>query len=70
MVGSYFNQSHLDVMTGVDHLIELGIADGNQLIMMGWSGGGHMTNKSITHTNHFKGAPSPINGSLPCTQGE
>ncbi|MCY4058590.1 MAG: prolyl oligopeptidase family serine peptidase, partial [Gammaproteobacteria bacterium] len=48
MVGHYFRQSHLDVMTGVDHLIELGIADGDRMAKMGWSGGGHMTNKIIT----------------------
>ena len=50
MVGSYFNQSHLDVMTGVDYLIDEGIVDPNKLIKMGWSAGGHMTNKIITHT--------------------
>ena len=27
MVGHYFEQAHLDVMTGVDYLIQLGIAD-------------------------------------------
>ncbi len=58
MVGHYFNQSHLDVMTGVDHLIELGIADGDRMAKMGWSGGGHMTNKIITHTDRFKAAAS------------
>lgn len=58
MVGSYFNQSHLDVMTGVDHLIGLGIADGDRLVKMGWSAGGHMTNKIITHTDRFKAASS------------
>lgn len=58
MVGHYFNQSHLDVMTGVDHLIELGLADPERMIKMGWSGGGHMTNKIITHTDRFKAASS------------
>jgi len=58
MVGHYFNQSHLDVMTGVDHLIDLGIADPARMIKMGWSGGGHMTNKIITHTDRFKAASS------------
>jgi dipeptidyl aminopeptidase/acylaminoacyl peptidase len=28
------------------------------MIKMGWSGGGHMTNKIITHTNRFKAASS------------
>ena len=58
MVGHYYRQSHLDVMTGVDHLINKGLADGDRMVKMGWSGGGHMTNKIITHTDHFKAASS------------
>ena len=58
MVGHYFGQSHLDVMTGVDYLIELGIADGDRMAKMGWSAGGHMTNKIITYTDRFKAASS------------
>ena len=58
MVGHYYRQSHLDVMTGVDHLINKGLADGARMVKMGWSGGGHMTNKIITHTDHFKAASS------------
>jgi len=58
MVGHYYRQSHLDVMAGVDHLIALGIADGEKMVKVGWSAGGHMTNKIITHTNRFKAASS------------
>ncbi len=58
MVGHYFHQAHLDVMTGVDYLIERGWVDGDRMAKMGWSGGGHMTNKIITHTNRFKAASS------------
>ncbi len=58
MVGSYFNQSHLDVMKGVDAVIERGLVDGNKMAKMGWSAGGHMTNKIITHTDRFKAASS------------
>jgi dipeptidyl aminopeptidase/acylaminoacyl peptidase len=58
MVGHYFNNSHLDVMAGVDYLVNAGIADPDHLIKMGWSGGGHMTNKLITFTNRFKAASS------------
>ena len=58
MVGHYFDQAHLDVMTGVDYLIARGIADGDKLGKMGWSGGGHMTNKIITFTDRFKAASS------------
>jgi dipeptidyl aminopeptidase/acylaminoacyl peptidase len=58
MVGSYFKNSHLDVMTGVDHVIGMGVADGERMAKMGWSAGGHMTNKIITFTNRFKAASS------------
>jgi dipeptidyl aminopeptidase/acylaminoacyl peptidase len=58
MVGHYFVNAHLDVMAGVDHLIKLGLVDGNRMAKMGWSGGGHMTNKIITFTNRFKAAAS------------
>ncbi len=58
MVGHYFRQAHLDVMTGVDHLIGQGLVDGDRMAKMGWSGGGHMTNKIITHTDRFKAASS------------
>ncbi|MBU2906528.1 S9 family peptidase [Arenibacter algicola] len=58
MVGGYYDQSHLDVMAGVDFLIEKGIADPERMIKMGWSAGGHMTNKLITFTNRFKAASS------------
>ncbi|HSF17204.1 MAG TPA: S9 family peptidase [Vicinamibacteria bacterium] len=58
MVGHYFRQAHLDVMTGVDHLIAEGLVDGERMVKMGWSGGGHMTNKIITFTDRFKAASS------------
>ncbi len=58
MVGSYFDQSHLDVMTGVDHVIARGLVDGARMAKMGWSAGGHMTNKIITFTDRFKAASS------------
>ncbi len=58
MVGHYFEQAHLDVMTGVDELIRRGIADPDRMVKMGWSGGGHMTNKIVTFTDRFKAASS------------
>ena len=58
MVGHYFNQAHLDVMAGVDHLIKAGVADPDRLAKMGWSAGGHMTNRIITFTDRFKAASS------------
>jgi dipeptidyl aminopeptidase/acylaminoacyl peptidase len=56
MVGHYFKNAHLDVMTGVDEVIRRGVADPDKLVKMGWSGGGHMTNKIITFTDRFRAA--------------
>jgi dipeptidyl aminopeptidase/acylaminoacyl peptidase len=56
MVGHYYKNSHLDVIAGVDQLIAQGLADPDRLVKMGWSGGGHMTNKIITYTTRFKAA--------------
>jgi len=58
MVGHYFQNSHLDVMAGVDEAIRRGIADPERMVKSGWSGGGHMTNKIITFTDRFKAAAS------------
>jgi dipeptidyl aminopeptidase/acylaminoacyl peptidase len=58
MARGYFKQSHLDVMTGTDAMIAKGIADAAKLVKMGWSAGGHMTNKMITFTDRFKAASS------------
>ena len=45
-----------DLMTGVDHVIQMGVADGEQLGAMGWSYGGYMTSWVITQTKRFKAA--------------
>ncbi|MFN0165255.1 MAG: prolyl oligopeptidase family serine peptidase [Bryobacteraceae bacterium] len=45
-----------DVMTGVDHLIALGLADANRLAIAGASYGGYMTAWTISQTNRFKAA--------------
>lgn len=58
MVGGYFRHAHLDVLSGVDWLVAQGLADPDRLIKMGWSAGGHMTNKVITFTTRFKAASS------------
>lgn len=58
MVGGYFRNAHHDVMDGIDAMIERGLADPDQLIKMGWSAGGHMVNKLITHTDRFAAASS------------
>jgi dipeptidyl aminopeptidase/acylaminoacyl peptidase len=50
-----------DLMTGVDRVIEMGVADPERLGVMGWSYGGFMTSWVVTQTNRFKvasaGAP-------------
>jgi len=58
MVGHYFQNAHLDVLAGVDALVARGIADPDRLVKMGWSAGGHMTNKIVTVTDRFKAASS------------
>ncbi len=43
-------------MAGVDYVVELGVADRDQLAIMGGSYGGFMTFWSITQTDRFKAA--------------
>jgi dipeptidyl aminopeptidase/acylaminoacyl peptidase len=43
-----------DVMAGVDHLIQTGIADPDKLGIGGWSYGGYMSAWAITQTDRFK----------------
>jgi len=57
-IGGYFKNSHHDVLAGIDRVIAMGIADPNQLAVMGWSAGGHLANKLITFTTRFKAASS------------
>ena len=45
-----------DLMTGVDHVIAMGVADPDRLGVMGWSYGGFMTSWVITQTKRFKAA--------------
>jgi dipeptidyl aminopeptidase/acylaminoacyl peptidase len=45
-----------DLMTGVDKVIEMGVADPDRLGLMGWSYGGYMTSWIVTQTKRFKAA--------------
>jgi len=45
-----------DLMTGVDKVIEMGVADPERLGLMGWSYGGFMTTWVVTQTKRFKAA--------------
>jgi len=52
-----------DIMAGVDHVIEMGVADPDRLGVTGYSYGGFMTNCIITATDRFKAAVSIAGGS-------
>jgi dipeptidyl aminopeptidase/acylaminoacyl peptidase len=52
--GAYFRQAFDDIMSGVDYLIQRGIADPGKLGMMGWSAGGHWSNWTLVSTDRFK----------------
>lgn len=54
--GDWGNGDFKDIMAGVDHVIEQGIADADRLGVMGWSYGGFMTSWTITQTKRFKAA--------------
>jgi len=58
MVGHYFLHADDDVITGVQALIQRGIADPDKMGTLGWSAGGHMTNWLVTQTDMFKAASS------------
>ena len=45
-----------DIMSGVDKVIDMGLADPERLAVMGWSYGGYMTSFVVTRTNRFKAA--------------
>jgi dipeptidyl aminopeptidase/acylaminoacyl peptidase len=49
-------KDYKDLMTGVDHIIEMGVGDPDRLGVMGWSYGGFMTSWVITQTKRFKAA--------------
>jgi dipeptidyl aminopeptidase/acylaminoacyl peptidase len=58
VIPGYFRNMQLDVLSGVDALIKQGLVDGNRMVVMGWSAGGHLTNKLVTMTPRFKAASS------------
>jgi len=47
---------YADLMSGVDRVVEMGVADPQRLGVMGWSYGGFMTSWVITQTRRFKAA--------------
>ena len=49
-------KDYQDLMTGVDRVIAMGVADPERLGVMGWSYGGFMTSWIVTQTSRFKAA--------------
>jgi dipeptidyl aminopeptidase/acylaminoacyl peptidase len=45
-----------DIMTGIDNLVDQGIADPDRLGVMGWSYGGYLSAWIVAHSNRFKAA--------------
>lgn len=58
LIGNENNLDVADILTGVDALVEQGIADPEKLAVQGWSNGGYLTNCLITKTDRFKAASS------------
>jgi dipeptidyl aminopeptidase/acylaminoacyl peptidase len=54
--GDWGGGDYRDIMAGVDHLIEQGIADPERMGILGWSYGGYMTSWVITRTDRFGAA--------------
>lgn len=54
--GDWGGKDFQDIMAGVDHLVERGVADPERLGIMGGSYGGFMTYWAITQTDRFKAA--------------
>jgi dipeptidyl aminopeptidase/acylaminoacyl peptidase len=54
--GDWGGGDYLDIITGVDHLIETGVVDSERMGIIGWSYGGFMTSWVITQTDRFKAA--------------
>ena len=54
--GDWGNLDYADLMSGVDHAIEEGLADPDRLGVYGISGGGNLTGWVIGHTDRFKAA--------------
>ncbi len=54
IAGDFFRQAYEDIMSGVNYLINRGIADPEKLGMMGWSAGGHWSNWTLVSTDRFK----------------
>ncbi|TVP59373.1 MAG: S9 family peptidase [Gemmatimonadales bacterium] len=55
-VGDWGGKDFEDIMAGVDHVIDLGVADPERMAIMGGSYGGFMTFWAVTQTDRFRAA--------------
>ncbi len=56
LIGDVGGGEYEDLMSGVDHVSEMGIADPEQLGVRGWSWGGVLSSWVVTQTTRFKAA--------------
>ncbi len=56
LIGDIGGGEYDDLMSGVDHVIDMGIADPDRLAVRGWSWGGVLASWIITQTDRFKAA--------------
>ena len=61
--GDWGGGDYGDIMSGVDAMIDRGVADPDRLGVMGWSYGGFMTSWIVTQTDRFRAAS--IGAALP-----
>jgi dipeptidyl aminopeptidase/acylaminoacyl peptidase len=55
-VGDLGGGDYEDVLSGIDYLVNRGIADASRLAIKGWSYGGYLAGWAIGHTDRFKAA--------------
>ncbi len=55
-IGDWGGKDFEDIMAGVDHVIEMGVADPDRMAIMGGSYGGFMTFWAVTQTDRFRAA--------------
>jgi len=53
-LGDMGGADYLDILAGIDHVVNLGIADPERLGIAGWSYGGFMSAWAITQSDRFK----------------